>query len=75
MKFLAFFDNLMEEDSCVVIELTLLISNIKKEVCVVLDSFLSVLKKYDKKLHNIFSLILNLRFKSLCLIFSFIEWE
>jgi hypothetical protein len=34
------FDNIMDEDFRMVIELTLLVSNIQKEVYVVLDSFL-----------------------------------
>jgi hypothetical protein len=38
----------MDEDSKMVNELTLLASSIKKEVCVVLHSFLSFLKKYVK---------------------------
>jgi hypothetical protein len=45
----ATFDNLMEEDGNVVYELSCLVSNIKKEVVVVLDSFLSFLKKYEER--------------------------
>jgi hypothetical protein len=38
------FDNLMEEDANVVLELSCLVSNIR-----VLNCFLSFLKKYEKK--------------------------
>jgi len=44
------FDNLiMEEDGNVVYELSCLASNLKNEVVQVLVSFLSFLKKYEKK--------------------------
>jgi hypothetical protein len=63
----------MEEDSNVAHKLICLASNIKKEVCGVLNSFLSFLKKLDeKKTHNMLALMLDSRFKSLCLVFSFI---
>ncbi len=39
------FQTLMEKDYNVAIELICLTSNIRKEVCIVLDSFLSFLKK------------------------------
>jgi hypothetical protein len=39
----------MEEDGNVVYELSSLASNIKKEVIQVMDSFISFLKKYEKK--------------------------
>jgi hypothetical protein len=42
-------DNLMEEDVVIVIELNLLISNIKREVCNVLDVFLSFFKSLMKE--------------------------
>jgi hypothetical protein len=38
----------MEEDSSVTLELICLVSNIEKEVCGVLVSFLSSLKKFDE---------------------------
>jgi hypothetical protein len=38
----------MNDDFAIILELSLFISNIKKEVCV-LDSFLSFLRKYEKK--------------------------
>ncbi len=51
-----------------------LASNIRKEVCGVLDIFLSFLKKFDeRKTHNILILILlDPRFKSFHLVFFFI---
>jgi hypothetical protein len=64
---------LMEEDSSVAHELICLASNIKKEVCGVLNGFFSFLKKiYERKTHNMFALMLDSRFKSLCLVSSFI---
>jgi hypothetical protein len=50
-----FFDNLMKKDANVDIELTCLTLNIKMEVCVGLDSFLSFFKQYEKKTHNMLS--------------------
>ncbi len=44
------FQTLMDKDSSVVLELICLASNIRKEVCMVLDLFLSFLKKYEKNL-------------------------
>jgi hypothetical protein len=64
------------EDGHVVYELSCLASNIKKEVVQVLDSFLSFLKKYEeRKTHNILSLMLDPRFKTLHLVSSFIGCE
>jgi hypothetical protein len=42
------FQTLMEEDFSVALELICLASNIRKEVCGVLDNFLSFLKKFDE---------------------------
>jgi hypothetical protein len=47
------FQTLMEEDFGVTLELICLASNIRKEVCGVLDIFLSFLKKFDEKKHII----------------------
>jgi hypothetical protein len=45
----------MDDDSASIFELSLFAFNIKKEVCGVLDSFLSFLRKYEeRKTHNIF---------------------
>jgi hypothetical protein len=41
------FESLMDDDSIVYDELSLLVFNIKREVINVLDSFLSFLKVYD----------------------------
>jgi hypothetical protein len=64
----------MEEDFGVALELICLASNIRKEVCEVLDIFLSFLKKFDeRKTHNMLILILlDPRFKSFHLVSSFI---
>jgi len=57
-------------------ELSLLASNIKREVINVLDFFLSFLKAHDKrKIHNMISLMLDPMHKSLCIISSFIRRE
>jgi hypothetical protein len=53
----------MDDDSIVANELILLASNLKKQVCGVLDFFLSFLTKYENnKAHNMDSLMLDLRF-------------
>jgi predicted transcriptional regulator len=57
------FESLMDDDSIVSDELSLLVSSIRKEVINVLDSFLSFLKIYDKKKgHNMISLMLDPRY-------------
>jgi hypothetical protein len=62
----------MEEDLGATFEIICLASNIRKEVCGILNSFLSFLKKIDeRKTHNMLALMLDLRFKSLCLVSSF----
>ncbi len=66
----------MEEDSNVTLELISLSFNIKKEVCGVLNSFFSFLKKIDeKKAHNMLTLMLGPRFKSLWLVSFFIGYD
>jgi len=64
----------MEKGPSVALKLICLASNIRKEVCGVLNSFLSFLKKIDERKHIIYMLALMLdpRFKSLHLVFSFI---
>jgi len=70
------FESLMDDDSIINDELSLLAFNIKKEVINVLDSFLSFLKVYDKrKAHNMTFLMLDLRYKSFRIISSFIGME
>jgi hypothetical protein len=57
------FQTLMEKDFGVALELTSMASNIRKEVCGVLDSFFSFLKKFDeRKTHNMLVLMLDSRF-------------
>ncbi len=66
----------MDDDFVIVLELSLFASNIKKIVYEVLDQFLSFLKKYEKnKTHNMLSLMLDPRFKSLWLVSSIIGQE
>jgi len=68
--------SLIDDDIGIVFELSLFAINIEKEVCVVLKSFLFVLKKYEKeKYHNMLCLMLDPIFKNLCLISSFIDYE
>ncbi len=63
----------MEEDYDVTFELICLSLNIKKEVCGVLNNFLSFLKNFDEtKAHNMLALMLNPRFKSLQLLSFFV---
>jgi len=57
--------NLMGDD--------MIVLNIKKQVCDVLNGFLSFLTKYKKKkTHNMLSLMLNPKFKAFKLVYSFI---
>jgi hypothetical protein len=65
----------MEKDGNVAYEVSCLASNIKKEVIQVLDSFLSLKKYEDRKAHNMLSLMLDPRFKTLHLVSSFIGRE
>jgi hypothetical protein len=66
----------MEGDSIIFNGLSLLASNIKREVINVLDYFFSFLKKYEnKKAHNMIYLMLNPRFKSFHIISSFVGKE
>jgi hypothetical protein len=53
-------------------ELFLPTSNIKKEICDLSNSFILFIFKYEKN-HNIFSLMLNLRFKSFHLVFHLLS--
>ncbi len=65
----------MEED-VVIVELDLLASNIKREVCNVLEAFISFLKKFDeRKTHNMLALMLNMRYKNLKIVFTFVVKE
>jgi len=63
-------------DFAIAFELFLFASKIKKEVYGVLDSFLSLKKKYEeRKAHNMLLLMLDPQFKILCLISSFVGRE
>jgi len=75
-KIILSFESLMEDDSIISDELSLLASNIRREITNVLNSFLSFLKKYENmKAHNMISLMLHPKFKSLCMISSFVGKE
>jgi hypothetical protein len=66
----------VEDDSIIFYELFLLAFNIRKEVINVLDYFFSFLNKHEnRKVHNMIFLMLNLRLKSLRIIFSFVGKE
>ncbi len=72
-KIVPSFESLMEDDSIIFDELSLLAYNIRREVINVLNSFLSFLKKYEnKKAHNMISLMLDPRFKTLHIVSSFV---
>jgi hypothetical protein len=65
------FESLMDDDSIVNDELSLLASNIRREVIDVLDFLFSFLKVYDKrKTHNMIFLMLGPSYKNLCIISS-----
>ncbi len=64
--------SLIDDDSRIALELSLFATNIKKEICGVLESFHFLKRNYEKKKsHNMLYLMLNPRFKSLRLVFSF----
>jgi hypothetical protein len=65
--------NLIDDDFGIVFEFSLFTSNIKREICGVLDPFLFLKRRFEeRKAHNM-SLMLNPRFKTLCLVFSFVD--
>ncbi len=71
-----FMADLMEDYMVVALELSMLTSNIKRQVWDILDEFLSfLLKCEEKKAHNMLSLMLDAIFKSFRLVFSFINQE
>jgi hypothetical protein len=67
--------NLINDNYGVVLKLSLLAFNKKKRFLKVLESFISFIKKYDAKKPIICFFMLNLRFKSLCFISSYIVYE
>ncbi len=65
--------DLIDDDFVIAQKLSLFSSNIRKEVCGILDGFLSYFKKYEgNKAHHMLSLMLDPRFKNLKLISSLI---
>ncbi len=67
---------MIDDDSRIAFELFLYTSNIKREVCGVLDSFFSFLRNFEKrKAHNMLSLMLDPKFKSFHLVSSFVGRE
>jgi hypothetical protein len=71
-----FFESFMDDDNRLFLKLTIFASNIKLKLFGVLDSFLSFLRTYEeKKTHNMLSLILHVRFKSFCLVSSYVSEE
>jgi hypothetical protein len=67
-----FFESFMDDDTKFFLELATFASNIKLEVFGVLN-FLSFLRTYEeKKAHIMLSLMLDLRFKNLCLVSSYV---
>jgi len=70
------FESLMENDSIIFNELSLMASNMKRKVINVLDSFFSFLKKYEnRKTHNMISFTLDLKSKNLHIVSSFVGRE
>jgi hypothetical protein len=62
--------NLIDDDYGIAFELSLFITNIKKKVCDVLESFHSFSRKYkEKKTHNMLCLIIDPKLKNLHLVF------
>ncbi len=69
-------EDLIDDDSIVAQELSLLASNIRRKICRILDGFLSFFKNCERnKAHNVLFLMLDLRFKNLRSISSFIDQE
>ncbi len=60
----------MEDDLGIGVKLALLAFNIKNDAY-----FIAMLLKKYIKFHNSFSLMFNFKFKSLCLVFSFIGYS
>jgi hypothetical protein len=64
---------LIDDDSVIAQELSLLAFNIRREVSGILDGFLSLVKKYERNKACNMSLMLDCRFKSLRLVSSLID--
>jgi hypothetical protein len=68
------FESFIDDDIRFSLELTTFTFNIKSKVFGVLDSFLSLLRTYEKKkTHNFLSLMLDLKFLKNCLVFSYVD--
>jgi hypothetical protein len=65
----------MEDDLSANIKLRNLAMNMKKEICGVIDYFFALTKYDEMKAHNMLSLMLDSKYKSLRLISSFIGCE
>jgi len=64
-----YITNLMEDDMSMNLELPMFSSNVREQVCDILDGFFLFLMKYEKKkTHNILFLMLNPRFKNFKLV-------
>jgi hypothetical protein len=68
--------SLIDDDFGITLELSLFITNIKREICDVLELVLFKKRRYEKKMfHNMLYSMLDPNFQNLCLIFSFINHE
>jgi len=68
--------NLINDDYGIAFGWFLFASNIRRKVCGVVDSFLSFLRKFEKrKVQNMLSLMLDPRFKNLHLVSYFVGQE
>lgn len=68
--------SLIDHDFRIDFELFLFTTNIKKEICSVLESFFPFKRIFEeKKFHNMLCLMLDSRFKNFPLVFSFIGHE
>jgi hypothetical protein len=70
------FNPFMDDDGRGSFELFVLVFNIRKDIARNFDSCLTFLRSYEKnKAHNMLSLMLNPRFKGLCLVLSYVGRE
>ncbi len=65
MNYPLVLNTLIDDDASLKTELGTFAMKMKKEVCEVIDYYFSFLIKYDeKRVHNLLSLMLDLKFKS-----------
>jgi len=70
------FETPMDDDPIITSELAFMTSSIKREVSWASDSFFSFLTKYEnRKAYYMISLMLDVKFKSLCMVSSFVGQE